>query len=63
MTPDQVLLTTGKAADRLGVSANTLRRWAEERRIPFVRLPSGQLRFRPTDLDAALVVQHPVDAA
>lgn len=62
MTPDQVLLTTGAASARLGVSPNTLRRWVEDRRISFVRLPSGQLRFRPQDIDAALTVQQPVTA-
>lgn len=73
MTPDQAqaatgthLLTTGEAAARLGVSSNTLRRWADDRRIKHVRLPSGRLRFRPGDLDEALAVQpadSPVGAA
>lgn len=58
MTPDQALITTGVAAKRLGVTPNTLRRWADDRRIPHVRLPSGRLKFRPADVDAVLVVQE-----
>lgn len=69
MTPDQApaatgseLLTTGEAAARLGVSTNTLRRWADDRRIRHVRMPSGRLRFRPSDVDEALAVQ-PADSS
>jgi excisionase family DNA binding protein len=57
------LLLTGAAADYLGVSDETLRRWAEDKKIRHVRLPSGQLRFRREDLDAALVPVEPEDAA
>lgn len=53
------LLTTSAAARVLGVSDETLRRWADERKIRHVRLPSGQLRFRRPDLDEALAVVEP----
>jgi len=53
------LLTTGQAAKRLGVSDETVRRWADDRRLRHVRLPSGQLRFRPSDLDEVLVPVEP----
>ena len=53
------LLSTSAAAKRLDVSDETLRRWADERKIRHVRLPSGQLRFRPEDLDAVLSPVEP----
>lgn len=53
------LLTTSAAARVLGISDETLRRWADERKIRHVRLPSGQLRFRRGDLDEALAVVEP----
>jgi excisionase family DNA binding protein len=33
------LLTIGEAADMLGVSVGGLRKWADEGRVPFMRLP------------------------
>lgn len=53
------LLTTGAAAGILGVSDETLRRWADDKRIRHVRLPSGQLRFRRADLVEALTPVEP----
>jgi predicted site-specific integrase-resolvase len=38
-------LRTGKAAKILGVAEATLRRWAEEDKLPCFHTPSGQLRF------------------
>lgn len=61
--PDDAFLTTPVAARRLGVSDETLRRWAEDRKIRHVRLPSGQLRFDPADIEAALTPVEPVEAA
>lgn len=58
--PAPEYLTTGEAADVLGVSDETLRRWADDRKVRHVRLPSGQLRFIRSDLDAVL---QPVEAA
>lgn len=60
---DDAFLTTPKAAEVLGVSDETLRRWADERKIRHVRLPSGQLRFRRSDLDAALTPVEPGGSA
>lgn len=39
------------AARRLGVHPNTLRRWADEGKIPFIKSASGQRRY---DVDAFL---------
>ncbi len=57
------LLTTSEAAAILGVSDETLRRWAEERKIRHVRMPSKQLRFRREDLIEALTPVEPTEAA
>ena len=43
-----------EAADQLGVSASTVRRWAADGRIACERTPSGQRRFRAEDLKRAL---------
>ncbi len=47
-------LTTTEAASYLGVSAETVRRWAADRRLRHVVTPTGRLRFAQTDLNAAL---------
>jgi excisionase family DNA binding protein len=60
---DTDLLTTSGAAAVLGVSDETVRRWADERKIRHVRLPSGHLRFRRSDLDAVLEPVEPTEAA
>jgi excisionase family DNA binding protein len=60
---DSDLLTTSGAAAVLGVSDETVRRWADERKIRHVRLPSGHLRFRRSDLDAVLEPVEPTEAA
>lgn len=60
--PDE-LLSTGAAAAVLGVSDETLRRWVEDKRVRHIRLPSGQLRFRRTDLDELLTPVEPTEAA
>jgi len=47
------LMQVREAAQALGVSENTIRRWEERGLIPAVRLPSGVRRFRPEDIEAA----------
>lgn len=54
MTTPPVLLTTGQAAARLGVSIGTARRWAKTGKLTHLVTPSGHLRFRAGDIDAAL---------
>lgn len=56
-------LTTKAAAKVIGVSAETLRRWAEQKKIRHVELPSGQLRFLRADLEAVLTPVEPMDGA
>lgn len=63
LVPDTTDLPTGAAADVLGVSDETLRRWVDQGKVRYVRLPSGRLRFRRSDLDAILVPVEPTEAA
>lgn len=51
------LLTTAEVADRLGVTAYTVRRWVADGHLPAVKLPGAgraQWRFHAADLDALL---------
>lgn len=45
------LLTAREVAEILGVSTETTLRWVRSGKLPGFRLPSGQLRFRPDELD------------
>lgn len=47
-------MTVGEAARRLGVSVETVRRWADAGRIRVVVLPSGHRRFYASDIEALL---------
>lgn len=63
MAPHSELRTTAKAAQYIGVSEQTLRNWATAGRVPYIRLPSGQFRFRIEDLDAMVAVTPPTAQA
>lgn len=52
-------LTSSDAAVMLGVSDETIRRWCDDGRVRYLRLPSGHRRFRPEDLDDLLTVVEP----
>ena len=54
------LLRTSEAATVLGISDETLRRWAADGLIRHVKLPSGQVRFRRSDLDEVLEPVEPI---
>jgi len=43
-------LRLAEAASILGVRPETLRRWADEGKVPFVRTPGGERRFRREDI-------------
>jgi excisionase family DNA binding protein len=45
-------LTAKEAAELLSVHEDTLRRWADEGKVPFWVTPGGQRRFRPEDIEA-----------
>ena len=46
------LLTSAAAARELGVAVSTLKRWADEGKIPCVKTVGGHRRFRRSDLRA-----------
>jgi excisionase family DNA binding protein len=46
------LLNVGQAADYLGVSAASLRKWSNEGRVAVYRTPGGQRRYSREDLDS-----------
>lgn len=48
------LIPIGEAARYIGVSVDTLRRWADAGQVAYVRTPSKQRRFLRSDLDAAM---------
>lgn len=62
MQADDDLLTTGQAARRLQVSLDTVRRWGKAGRIPMIRTPTGNRRFRRSDVEALLVPVEPTEA-
>ena len=43
-----------EAAAMLGVHRDTLRRWAEDGKVPSVATPGGERRYRIEDLDALI---------
>jgi excisionase family DNA binding protein len=45
------LMNVGRAADYLGVSAASLRAWANQGLVPVYRTPGRQRRFYVEDLD------------
>jgi excisionase family DNA binding protein len=68
VTTVPALLTTTEAAAYLTergvrVSDETLRRWAKDEKVRHIRLPSGQVRFRPDDLEELASPIEPTEAA
>lgn len=45
------LLNVGQAAEYVGVSAASLRKWSNEGLVPVYRTPGGQRRYHRDDLD------------
>jgi diguanylate cyclase (GGDEF)-like protein/excisionase family DNA binding protein len=54
---DRRWLRLGAAADLLGVSITTLRRWSDAGKIPCYRSAGGHRRFRRSDIDAIIAGQ------
>jgi len=50
-------LTTGDVAVIFGVTLTTVKRWAEDGRLPSFRTPGGHYRFRPEDVEALKAAQ------
>ena len=51
---ETVLIPIGEAARLLGVTIPTVREWERKGRLPAVRTPGGQRRFRVSDVQALL---------
>lgn len=51
-TVERFEITMTGAAERLGVSPKTLKKWVTAGHIPCLRTPGGHRRFRASDLDA-----------
>lgn len=47
---NEMTVSIGEAADKLGVSVKTVRRWADAGKINFERTPTGHRRFYISDL-------------
>lgn len=56
------LLTPAEVADVFAVCVRTVIVWASTNRLPYVRTPGGQYRFRPTDVDAMVVGADALEA-
>lgn len=57
------LVSSTVAADLLGVTPETVRRWADAKKIRHVRLPSGQIKFHRGDLLEIVVPVEPEQQA
>ena len=54
MEQTQRFLNVSDAADFLGVSAASLRKWSDQGLVPVYRTPGGQRRYSPGDLEEFL---------
>ena len=52
--PHDRLLTPGEVAVRFAVTPGTVGCWARTGKLPSIRTPTGRLRFREVDVDAAM---------
>lgn len=57
MSTTEYTLTSADVARLLGLTDETVRRYAEQGKLAHVRLPSGHRRFRRSDIDEYM---HPV---
>jgi DNA repair protein RadD len=54
MEGTQRFLNVSEAAEFLGVSAASLRKWSDQALLPVYRTPGGQRRYSPHDLEEFL---------
>ncbi len=54
MEATQRFLNVSEAADLLGVSAASLRKWSDQGLVPVYRTPGGQRRYAAGDLEEFL---------
>lgn len=55
-------LTSSEAASYLGVSVATIRRWCNDKELPYLRTPGGQKRFSIEKLDE-WIDEHQVESS
>ena len=55
------MLTVGEAADYVGVSISSIRKWSDRGLVQAYRTPGGDRRFSIDDLDELIRVPHPPD--
>ena len=60
-TPDDDLLTSAEVANLFGVDRRTVVLWAKRGRIPALRTPGGQHRFRADEI-RGLLEEHNGDS-
>lgn len=53
-SPSPRFFNVSEAADFLGVSAASVRKWSDQGLVPVFRTPGGQRRYSPADLEAFL---------
>jgi DNA repair protein RadD len=64
MEASQRFLNVSEAAEFLGVSAASLRKWSDQGLVPVYRTPGGQRRYSPHDLEEFLAsMRQPTTAA
>lgn len=61
--PTRLALNVSQAADRLGVSIATVRRWSDAGHLPGYRTPGGQRRFTVEQLDGFVDSLRPAPPA
>jgi excisionase family DNA binding protein len=54
MLAEPPFLTLPEAAERLGVSETSIRRWVKAGRLKAIHLPSGRRRVRAAEVEAIL---------
>jgi excisionase family DNA binding protein len=64
MEASQRFLNVSEAAEFLGVSAASLRKWSDQGIVPVYRTPGGQRRYAPGDLEDFLAsMRQPAQVA
>lgn len=64
MEQNQRFMNVGEAAEYLGVSAASLRKWSDKGLVPVYRTPGGQRRYAPGDLEEFLSsMRQPSDSS
>jgi excisionase family DNA binding protein len=57
------LLTTREVAERFGVVSETILRWVRTGRLPAIRISTGAIRFRESELESWLDERATADGA